>query len=153
MADIIGVLAHGEELLEELGNTFLKRMRGTRIGFQGIMTVLGTMLGGLSNHLRNFRCCASQRKSESAMTLIVPCSLLSRDHVVDEALNKSTIVGCEPLLNSPPELMIDEVGHINLPLTIKMGVLHKVDVVATTSSEISNLAHNNDTMKEIQGVI
>jgi hypothetical protein len=115
------------------------------------MMVLGTVLGGLSNHLRKVQSRATEMKSESTMMLIVPNPLLSRNLVFDEALNEGTVVGSEPLLNSPLELMIDEVGYI--PLTIRMGLVHEIDVVAMTSSRISNLAHNSSMVNASQGAV
>jgi hypothetical protein len=62
------------------------------------------------------------------MRHIGPNPLLSKNGVFNEALHKSNIVGSEPLLNSPLELLIDKVRHIDLPLTFRMGVVHEIDV-------------------------
>jgi hypothetical protein len=133
MADITRLLAHGEESLEELGNTFLWRTGGARAGSHGIMMKLRAMLGRLTKHLRKVWGRAMERKSDGSMRHIGPNPRLSRDGVFNEVLHKSSIVGSEPLLNSPLELLIDKVRHIDLPLAFRMGVVHEIDLVATTS--------------------
>jgi hypothetical protein len=153
MADIIRLLAHGEESLEELGNTFLRRTGGSRAGSHGVMMKLRAVLGGLTKHLMKVLGHATERKCDSSMRHIGPKPLLSRDGVFNEALHKSSIVVSEPLLNSPLELLIDKVRHINLPLTVMMGVVHEIDVVAMTSSRVSNLAHNSSPVNASQGVV
>jgi hypothetical protein len=153
MADIIRLLAHGEESLEELGNTFLRRTGGSRAGSHGVMMKLRAVLGGLTKHLMKVLGHATERKCDSSMRHIGPKPLLSRDGVFNEALHKSSIVVSEPLLNSPLELLIDKVRHINLPLTVRMGVVHEIDVVAMTSSRVSNLAHNSSPVNASQGTV
>jgi hypothetical protein len=96
------------------------------------------MLGRLTKHLRKVRSRATERKSDSSMRHIGPNPLLSRNGVLNEVLHKSSIVGSEPLLNSPLELLIDKGRHIDLPLALRMGVVHAIDVVATTSSRVSD---------------
>jgi hypothetical protein len=153
MADIISLLAHGEKRFEELGNTFLWRTGGARAGSRGIMKKFRSVLGGLTKHLRKVRGRATERKSDSSMRHIGPNPLLSRNGVLNEALHKSSIVGSEPLLKSPLELLIDKVRHIDLPLTFRMGVVHEIDVVATTSSRVTNLAHNSCPVNASQGTV
>jgi hypothetical protein len=153
MADIIRLLAHGEESLEELGNTFLWRMGGARAGSHGIMMKLRAVLSRPTKHLRKVLGRATERKCNGSMRHIGPNPLLSRNGVFNEALHKSSIVGSEPLLNSPLELLIDKVRHIDLPLTFRMGVVHEIDVVATTSSRVSNLAHNSGHVNASQGTV
>jgi hypothetical protein len=153
MADIIGLLAHGEQRFEELSNTFLQRTGGARAGSRGIMKTLRAMLRGVTKHLRKICSRATERKSDSSMRHIGPNPLLSWNGVLNEALHKSSILGSKPLRNSPLELLIDKVRHIDLPLMVRMGVVHEIDVVATTSSRVSNLAHNSGPVNVSQGTV
>jgi hypothetical protein len=117
------------------------------------MKTFRAVLGRQTKHLRKVRGRATERKSDSSMRHKGSNPLLSRNGVLNEALHKSNIVGSEPLLNSPLELLIDKVRHIDLPLTLIMGVVHEIDVVATTSSRVSNLAHNSGPVNASQGTV
>jgi hypothetical protein len=111
------------------------------------------VLRRLTKHLRKVRGRATERKSDSSMRHIGPNPLFSRNGELNDALHKSSIVRSESLLNSPLELLIDKVRHIDLPLTFRMGVLYEIDVVATTSSRVSNLAHNSGPVNASQGTV
>jgi hypothetical protein len=85
MADIIGLLAHGEKIFEELGNTFLRRTGGARAGSRGIMKTFRAMLGRLTKHLRKVRGHATERKSDSSLRHIGSNPLLSWNGVLSVA--------------------------------------------------------------------
>jgi hypothetical protein len=153
MADIIGLLAHGEQRFEELSNTFLWRTGGARASNRGIMNALRAMLRGLTKHLRKIGSRATERKSDRGMRHKGSNPLLSWNGVLNEALHKCHIVGSKPLLNRPLELLVYKVRHINLPLTVRVRVVHEVDVEATTGSSVSNLAHNSGHVNASQGTV
>jgi hypothetical protein len=153
MADIIGLLAHGEQRFEELSNTFLRRTGGARAGRRGIMKALRAMLRGMTKHPRKIWSQATERKRDSSMRHKGSNPLLSWNGVLNEALHKSDIVGSKPLLNRPLELLIDEIRHINLPLMVRVRVVHEIDVEATTSSRVSNLGHNSGPVNASQGTV
>jgi hypothetical protein len=93
--------------------------RGGRADSHGIMMKLRAVLGRPTKHLRKVLGCATERKCDGSMRHIGPNPLLSRNGVFNEALHKRSIVGSEPLLNSPLELLIDKVRHIDLPLAFR----------------------------------
>jgi hypothetical protein len=92
-----------------------------------------------------------KRETGMLVALAGMCKLSSHPRV-NELMNKCTDSWSHAGKHRPLQLTVDEVTHINLPLTARLAPVEKVDMMATNIRRISLLANQILTEKLAQSI-
>jgi hypothetical protein len=104
-------------------------------------------------HLWSFGPRTTARETERIHGNPLTGQMLRSHNNIEKALNILCIVGSHALLNSPLNLIIDEVTTVDLLQAVRMAVKEQVDVKMATTGLIPSLTHKVLTEELCQGVI
>jgi hypothetical protein len=155
MCQVIGILAHIPQILEELGSsTFLARSMGMA-RTRGTGRPKGSSRGTTKSRVLHPTFTKPKRENSMLAMLTGMCKLASHPRV-NELLNKRTEPQSHARKHRPLQLIVDEVTHINLPLTARLAPVEKLDMIATNIGRISLLANQiltEELGQSIEGVV
>jgi hypothetical protein len=132
-------LAYIPKILEELGSpTFLasRSMAGARGNRRTMISLFSATKTG--------KLCPSITKAKRERGMPMALSGMGKLGIhleVNELLNICTVDWSHAGENGPPQLIEDEITHINLALTTRLAPIEKIDVITTNIRSVSLLAH------------